>query len=115
MDDKLLHVSCIVRPGGLYDLLRSLEVHKVGNVEVRPVAPVLALPPPEKKRRRKDRVKQKVLAAMPLKEIRTTRQLVAETDANPKSIYSALFYLVKTGIVKHVGTGQYTRVKDGNQ
>jgi predicted Rossmann fold nucleotide-binding protein DprA/Smf involved in DNA uptake len=114
MDDKLLHVSCIVRPGGLYDLLRSLEAAKVGNVEVRPVAPMLALPPP-KKRKSKDHVKEKVLARMPLKEMRTTRQIIAESNANPKSVYSVLFYLVKQGIVKHVGLGQYTRVKDGDQ
>ncbi|HEX4202173.1 MAG TPA: hypothetical protein VHY59_11685, partial [Chthoniobacterales bacterium] len=103
--------------GGLYDLLRSLEAAKVGNVEVRPVAPMLALPPPEKKQRtkRKQPVRGKVLAAMPLKEMRTTQQLIEETGSNPKSVHSVLFYLAKNGIVKHTGFGEYTRVKDGDQ
>lgn len=54
MTEKLMHVSCLVRDGNLWELLRSLEEHKVGNVEVRPVAPqLLALPAPDGKKRTK--------------------------------------------------------------
>jgi hypothetical protein len=123
-DEKLLHVSCIVRQTGVYDLLRALEIHKVGNVEVRPVAQMLALPAPDgsngahpRKKKSKPRgnrwkavVRLKVAAALPLREKRRPSEIAKQTDENPKSVYSALRRLVDIGIVKKVGS-EFMRVK----
>jgi hypothetical protein len=117
-EEKFLHVSCIVRQTGVYDLLRTLELHKVGNVEVRPVAQMLALPAPNgngarratKGNRWKAIVQPKVAAAMPMRQKLRPSEIAKQTGENPKSVYSALRKLVDLGLVKKVGS-QFMRVK----
>lgn len=124
-DDKLLHVSCIVRQVGIYDLLRALELHKVGNVEVRPVASMLALPAPngQEGRRRKTGskgnrwhavVRTKVAAAMALKQKHRPADLAREIGENPKSVYSSLAALAKKGEIKKVGM-YWMRIREQQQ
>ena len=107
MNEKLLHVSCIVPQAGLYDFLRVLEAQKVGNVEVRPVAPMLMLPAPTghaKPRRKRRGVQSKVEAAMVLRQKHGPVELASAINENPKSVYSALARLRELGIAKKVGT-----------
>lgn len=113
MTEKLLHVSCLVRDGHLWELLRALEEHKVGNVEVRPVAPAtLALPPPERKGKAKyGTVLTLVRAAMPMKEPMRVPQLARQLGVKHQSTHSAIHRLVQDGLVKRTALGLYTRVK----
>jgi hypothetical protein len=115
-DEKLLHVSCVVRQPMLWDLLRMLEAHKVGNVEVRPVAPMLALPAPGKSAkangsRANATVQPKVRAAMAMKQKRRVPEIAREIGEKNQSVYSAVALLVTQGFVKKVGFGTYMRVK----
>ena len=117
--DKLLHVSCIVRASGeVWDLLRALEAHKVGNVEVRPVAPreeLLALPAPNKHKKKRaaiGEVQSRVRQVMILKQKMRLRDIVqAAAGPNSHSVYSALTALIEEGTVKKVGVGCYMRVR----
>jgi Winged helix DNA-binding domain len=116
MTEKLLHVSCIVRDSHVYDLLRALEASKVGNVEVRPVTPMLALPAPDGKGKRGGRVPHGavltvVRAAMQLKEPVRARQLARALNIKSQSVVSAIARLTNLGLVKRTGHGLYTRVK----
>jgi hypothetical protein len=116
-DDKLLHVSCMVHERGLWELLRAMELHKVGNVQVRPVMPLLALPPPSGsngKRKRSPafgKVQPAVRAAMQLKQKRRVPELAKAIGAKPQSTYSAVAILIKQGVVKRVSPGLYMRTK----
>jgi hypothetical protein len=118
-EEKFLHVSCIVRQTGVYDLLRALELHKVGNVEVRPVAQMLALSAPNgsngarrptKGNRWNAIVRPKVAAAMPMRQKLRPSEIAKQIGENPKSVYSALSRLVELGTVKKVGS-EFMRVK----
>jgi hypothetical protein len=119
-DDKFLHVGCIVKQANVYDLLRALEAHRVGNVEVRAVAPPLLLPPPNKQRKqgklRKQRrgkgIRPAVAAAMPIKEKRRVKEIAEQINANVKSVYSAISHLILIGVVKRTAPGVFVRVKD---
>jgi hypothetical protein len=114
-DDKLLHVSCIVHERGLWELLRAMELHKVGNVQVRPVMPLLALPAPGNGKRKRTpaygNVQPAVRAAMRLKEKRRVPELAKEIGAKAQSTYSAIGILIKQGVVKRVSPGLYMRTK----
>jgi hypothetical protein len=116
-DDKLLHVSCIVRQPMLWDLLRVLEGHKVGNVEVRPVAPVLALPAPDKAKRQANGKKKqgvvqpKVRAAMAIKQERSAADIAKEIGEKKQSVHSAIAVMITQGVAKRVGYGTYMRTK----
>lgn len=104
--EKLIHVSCVVRESNVWELLRALEEHKAGNVEVRPVAPkLLALPAPRRS------VRHLVHAAMPMKEKRRVRDVIQETGAKKQSVYTALCKMVQSGLAKRVDVGLYMRVK----
>src|SRR5262245_30005079 len=102
MTEKMLFVSCHVPQSGVYDLLTLLTAAKVGNVEVRPIGPVLALPSPDHvngtgkptKRRHganagdrwNPRVRLAMLACMkPGDKVRAI-ELAKQTGQNPKSI-----------------------------
>jgi predicted Rossmann fold nucleotide-binding protein DprA/Smf involved in DNA uptake len=119
MIERLIHVSCVVRDTHVYDLLRALEAHKAGNVEVRPVTPhgnseQLLLPPPIKRRESyapHSSVTAKVGAAMALKQKRRVPEIAEETGAKPQSVYSAIGTLMRKGLVKRVETGVYMRIK----
>ncbi len=115
MTEKLMHVSCLVRDSLLWELLRALEEHKVGNVEVRPVAPpLLALPAPGRKIKGKVQMGSVLAAvrdAMQLKEPIRVPQLARQLNAKKQSVTSAVNRLTELGLVKRTGFGQYTRIK----
>ena len=118
MTEKLLFVSCQVPQSRLWELLRLLEVAKCGNVEVRPVAPSNRVGPSEifpeikkDKRGAKPRVRDAVARVMTMHEVRRPMDVALETGANPKSVYSALSWGVKSGIYKKKGNG-FERVKE---
>src|SRR5262245_13393355 len=106
--DKLLHVSCIVRASpAVYDLLIALEAHKVGNVEVRPVKPMLMLPPPagqEQTTRKRGKVSKhgavlgKVRKAMKIREPIKPTPLSKELGVKAQSVHSAITNLVRHGL-----------------
>jgi hypothetical protein len=103
-DEKLLHVSCIVKQPFIWDLLRVLEMHKVGNVEVRPVAPLLALPAPEH-----NTIRARTLAAMPLDETITPAYVTEKTGISVKQAGTTLWLLKRDGIIRRVSFGKYRR------
>ena len=118
MTEKFLHVSCIIQAGRLYDLLTSIEQHKVGNLEVRAVAPTVFAGPPEKENKRKTakrvepgEVLGKVRAAMKLKEKKRVPELATELGVKKQSAYSAIVALREEGVVKKVGVGLFMRTK----
>jgi hypothetical protein len=117
MTEKLLHVSCLVRDNGLWELLRALEAHKVGNVEVRPVAPReerLALPAPGQPKRNRapqGTVKKKVQEVMVLKQKLRLCDITRAAAINQHSAYSAIAALMEEGVVKRVSIGTYMRTK----
>jgi hypothetical protein len=116
-DDKLLHVSCIVKQSGVHDLLLLLEAAKVGNVEVRPVRPMLALPAPDKAGRQVNGKKKhgvvqpKVRAAMAMKQKRRVSDIAKEIGEKGQSVNSAIAVMVAQGVAKRVGFGVYMRTK----
>jgi hypothetical protein len=113
LPDKILHVSCLVKEGHIYDLLAALEQHKVGNVEVRPVVPpLLALPPPSPPSHGKN--KQAILAAIaPGATVRAV-ELGAKVGITTKQAASTLHNLMLAGVVRRVGFGKYRLTKTGN-
>ncbi len=114
MTDKLLHVSCLVRDGHIYELLRALEMHKAGNVEVRPVAPreeQLALPAPTRAHSYTTGVAWKVRAAMELKKQIRVTDLARELGMKPPSVLSAVTKMIQKGLAKRIAYGVYMRVK----
>ena len=109
MDDKYLYVSCHVKQGNLYDLLNFLQAQKVGNVEVRPI---VSERPPTPELKFRTSVRPLVLAAMPLNEAITPREIAARANANVKSVYGALYHFMREKVVRKLGAGKYMRVKE---
>jgi hypothetical protein len=108
-----LHVECLVKDSNLWDLLRALELHKAGNVEVRPVAPPLseqplALPPPAGAH---GGVQATVRAALRLKQPIKLAELARSLGIKRSSASSALHAMMKQGLVKNPSIGVYVRVK----
>jgi hypothetical protein len=122
-DKKYLHVGFLIEDKNLWDVLRLLEAHKIGQPEVRHVPPpLLALPAPDEDRRRDKRgyklhntVTPKVSAAMGLKDKVRVPMLAAQLGENRSSVYSSMAVLMRRGIVKRVGYGLFMRVKLDDQ
>jgi hypothetical protein len=134
MKERLLLVSCQIPQNRVYDLLRALEAAKVGNVEVRPVVayvekvrevvdpaslPSLKLNGKKRPRRRKinghldvHTIRYRVTQAMTMGREVGMKELAMELGENIKSVGSAIYKLVQLGLVKNVGNGRYTRVKE---
>jgi predicted transcriptional regulator len=97
--------------------LRLLEAAKVGNVEVRPVLSLLALPAPAAaKRQIKGKKKQnvvgpKVRAVMAVKQQRTVAEIAKEIGEKHQSVQSAIGVMITKGVAKRVGHGIYMRTK----
>lgn len=114
-DEKLLHISCMVKQANVHDLLLLLETAKVGNVEVRAVKPLLALPPPGKRKangiKKQGVVQPKVRAAMAIKQKVTAAAIAKEIGEKKQSVHSAIAVMISQGVAKRVGYGIYMRTK----
>jgi hypothetical protein len=115
---KYLHVGFMIEDKNLWDVLRLLEAHKIGQPEVRHVPPpLLALPAPEEKPRDKrghkayGTVQAKLRAAMPLKHRINVQRFSKETGESYGAVHSAMLALMRKGIVKKVAPGTFMRVK----
>ena len=121
MSRNFFHVSCQVEQAQLYSLLRSIEAHKAGNVEVRGVM----LNPEEsldgfvdtkvngyRARKSKLDLRPRMIEAMPIGERINMSELSKKLNAKRTSIYSALSAMMERKIVKRIKAGIYTRVKE---
>jgi hypothetical protein len=122
--EKLLHVSLLVKENHVWDLLRTFDEHKVGNVEVTAVVPPpLALPAPERERQRaksNGRVpagqnKQAVLAATKPGETFSARDVSAKAGITTKQASSALYNLMLNGMVRRAGFGKFRLTAAGTK
>lgn len=122
MTEKLLHVSLLVKENHVWDLLRTFDEHKVGNVEVTAVVPPpLALPAPERQRAKSaGRVpagqnKEAVLAATKPGETFSARDVSAKTGITTKQASSALYNLMLNGMVRRAGFGKFRLTAAGTK
>jgi len=99
------YVSCHVKEPNLYALLCSLEAQKVGNVEVRPIAPpALMLPAPGPKMPTQKQQKLVNTLAGGKKKLAA---IAAETNTTVKSASQMLLYLIRKKVVRRVGHATY--------
>lgn len=119
--EKYLHVTCMVKQHQLYDFLRALEVHKVGNVEVRPVAMTNGHAEPEEPREPTIKTTKSgraigtrgIVERAMVKDIPYHPSELHElTGVKRQSIQTALGYFVEQGIVKKVAPATYMKTKD---